>query len=162
MRVVFHGHDGRVLYTTPPILPRTGKPQPPLPPLPPPSCSTFKNKANCPAKRCTWSGSACGSAPPPPGPPGCHPDPGMGYTGANLFGDKHAVNSTDTVEKCCSLCQQLAAKGCAFYQFSPASCYGHPGGCCRLKTADAWKGRGASADTGGSIHPLPGRDSAEY
>ena len=33
---VLLGHDGRTLYTTPPILARTGKPNPtPLPPLPP-------------------------------------------------------------------------------------------------------------------------------
>ena len=91
-----------------------------------------------------------------PSPPACHPDPGVSYTGANLFGDRTATNTTATAEECCALCQRYAGHGCAFYQFSPASCYGHSGGCCRLKTADAWKGRAVTAgETGGSIGPLP-------
>ena len=43
MAVVYHAHNGTVLYTTPPILPRTKVPQPPVAP-PAPFCSD----ATCP------------------------------------------------------------------------------------------------------------------
>ena len=44
MKVYYHAHNGTVLYTTPPILARTQKPQPP-PPIKP-----FCNAAECPHK----------------------------------------------------------------------------------------------------------------
>ena len=43
MKVVYHAHNGTVLYETPPILPRTKTPQPPAPPIAP-----FCSNATCP------------------------------------------------------------------------------------------------------------------
>jgi hypothetical protein len=110
-------------------------------------------------------------APPPTPQPksGCHIDHvgGISYVGGNIFGDHHIVNTSSTADGCCKICQQYskatpAHTACVFYQWDSASCYGHPGACCRLKDKTAWAGRGQgpSTATTGSIFPLPASPGA--
>lgn len=92
---------------------------------------------------------------------GCYIDNvgGINYTyvGGNIFGDKHIVNHTATAAECCALCSQYASKGCVFFSWNPVGCYGHPSGCCRLKSEAAWAGRspGPTDYISGSTKPLP-------
>jgi hypothetical protein len=85
MTVYFHAHNGTVLYVTPPILPRTKKPQPPVAP-PAPFCS----QSTCPHTNRppppTLPTPPTPPTPPPPTPQGmvweCHD--GMSASNTNL------------------------------------------------------------------------------
>ena len=66
MQVYYHAHNGTVVYITPPILPRTKKPQSPVGP-PGPLCTGTAAAGTCPAKAIR--------PPPPPPPPLLPPGP---------------------------------------------------------------------------------------
>ena len=105
-------------------------------------------------------------------PAGCFVDPGVidnatgpvSYIrGPSVF-PVHATGGTQLVDSaagCCTLCQSFA--NCSFWTFGYSgtaarpTCYGRPGACCYLKTADAW-GQGIRVGPGnvsGSTAPLP-------
>jgi hypothetical protein len=106
--------------------------------------------------------------PPPPTPGGCFIDGAVTYTGGNVMpGPHHGVQIVDSAAHCCAMCQSTT--NCSFYTCdhqgmgARPTCYGAPGSCCWLKSADAFKHRAqcqAGGCQSGSTKPLPHHEPA--
>ena len=111
--------------------------------------------------------------PPPPPPPsplpaGCYGDDANGPVSYKYAPGRIRLSMTqqltDSAADCCKKCRSFKNQSCVFWTFeyggnaSQPSCYGKPGACCFLNTADAG-GAGSPGEkgvtVGGSINPLP-------